>query len=109
MTTFEISEKTEGDFDVLFLSGDVIFGEANGKLRLAIRNLLAVDKNCIAIDLSGVDYIDSSGIGELISALTAVTRKIDGKFKLQNPAKRIQKLLEIAKLNQIFEIEFTGK
>lgn len=104
MSHLEITER-EGDSGVVLdLSGDIIFGEANNALRWGIRNRLKEGKINITLNLEEVGYLDSSGIGELISALTAVNRE-GGNMVLLNPGERIMRLLEISKLTEIFEIE----
>ncbi|REJ76159.1 MAG: anti-sigma factor antagonist [Acidobacteria bacterium] len=104
MSTLEIAERDNSEGTVLDLTGDIIFGEANTVLRTAIRNRLREGKSDIRLNLDHVGYLDSSGIGELISALTAVNRE-GGRLVLMNPGDRIMRLFEIAKLTEIFEIE----
>ncbi|MCO6509831.1 MAG: STAS domain-containing protein [Aridibacter famidurans] len=104
MSHLTISEREDADGIVLDLSGDIIFGEANTVLRHGIRNRLKEGKTHITLNLQDVGYLDSSGIGELISALTAVNRE-RGNLVLLNPGARILRLLEISKLTEIFEIE----
>ncbi|MGH9802069.1 MAG: STAS domain-containing protein, partial [Blastocatellia bacterium] len=71
--------------------------------REAIGNLLDAGRNQIVLNLSGVSYVDSSGIGELVSSLTT-TKNTGGKLKLLNPPKKIKDLLMITKLLTVFEI-----
>ena len=104
MSKLEISERNSGEGTVLDLTGDIIFGEANTVLRDAIRSRLREGKSDIRLDLDNVGYLDSAGIGELISALTAVNRE-GGRLVLMNPGDRIMRLFEISKLTEIFEIE----
>jgi anti-sigma B factor antagonist len=105
MSQLNISEREGVDGIVLDLKGDIIFGEANNALRNGIRNRLMDGETNITLNLKEVGYLDSSGIGELISALTAVSRE-GGKMILLNPGERIQRLLEISKLTEIFEVEY---
>ena len=104
MSNLNITERETPNGIVLDLSGDIIFGEANNALRWGIRNRLREGKTNITLNLEEVGYLDSSGIGELISALTAVNRE-GGSMVLLNPGERIMRLLEISKLTEIFEIE----
>lgn len=105
MSHLNIEEREGVDGIVLDLSGDIIFGESNTTLRHGIRNRLKEGKTNLTLDLKDVGYLDSSGIGELISALTAVSR-VGGHMILLNPGDRIQKLLEISKLTEIFDVQF---
>lgn len=107
MSYLEIEEREGTDGIVLDLRGDIIFGEANTTLRHGIRNRLKEGKTHITLNMEEVGYLDSSGIGELISALTAVSRE-GGTLVLLNPGERITRLLEISKLTEIFEIERSG-
>ncbi len=90
---------------VLFMSfnGDLI-GENNGPelIELITKNIEEDIKLC-AVDISGIRYINSSGIGVLITILTKFRNK-DGELVLINPSEHVQKLLIITKLNAIFNI-----
>lgn len=102
MTKLNISERQIGDITVFDLNGDLTFGQGNVALRSAFRRALHEGKKKILLNLSGLGYVDSSGIGELISGFTAVTRE-DGQLKLLNLTKRIKYLLEITKLLPVFD------
>lgn len=104
MSNLQISERESDGGVVLDLSGDIIFGEANTVLRNAIRNRLKEGEKQFTLDLTNVGYLDSSGTGELISALTAINRE-KGSLVLRNPGERILRVLEISKLTRIFKIE----
>jgi anti-sigma B factor antagonist len=106
MKELVISERRADDAIILDLSGDLIFGEANAALRSTMRRLLREGNTNITLNLEEVLYLDSSGIGELISALTAMNREENGRLKLLNPTERIQTLLQISKLMDVFEIEY---
>ena len=105
MSHLTISERPDGDAVVLDLSGDIIFGQSNTVLRREVRRLIAEGKTKINLNLTNVFYLDSSGCGELISALIALNR-VGGHLKLVNPGERIQELLGISKLTMIFDIEY---
>ena len=77
-------------------------GEGSIALRDAVRNLAADGKKKILLNLAGVSYIDSSGIGELIANYTTVSRQ-GGQLKLLNLTDRIQNLLVITKLLTVFD------
>lgn len=99
-----ISERKEGNSLILDLDGDLILGESNKKLRSSVRDSIEAGYKEIVIEMSDVQHLDSSGIGELISSLTAVSRS-DGTLVLLNPTDRAHKLLAISQLTDIFEIK----
>jgi anti-sigma B factor antagonist len=103
--TREISHVT-----IVDLNGRITLGDETGKLRDTVRNLIAADKKKIVLNLAQVDYIDSSGVGELVSSFTAV-RNAGGELKLLNLSKKVQDILHVTKLYTVFEIkddEFTA-
>ncbi|HEY2846514.1 MAG TPA: STAS domain-containing protein [Pyrinomonadaceae bacterium] len=102
MADITISERQAGDVTVLDLEGKVTIGEGSVTLRNAIRRLLGEGKNKILLNLGAVGYIDSSGIGELVSSFTAV-KKEGGTLKLLNLTQKIQDLLAITKLLTVFD------
>ena len=91
---------------VLSLSGDLI-GEDNGAsiLELATDNIKSNVRYCI-VDISNVRYINSSGIGVLITILTKFRNK-GGEVYLVKPSENVKKLLIITKLNAIFNVAET--
>ena len=89
---------------VLDLSGKITLGEGSVTIRDAVRDVLATGKNQILLGLGNVNYIDSSGIGELVSALTAV-RNAGGSLKLLQLTKKVQDLLQITKLYTVFDVK----
>ncbi len=106
MAYFTISERQARNALILDLNGDLIFGEGTQTLRAVLRDLIAKGRKKIYLNLKGVVYLDSSGIGELISALIAINREEDGELKLLNPPEKVQQLLEISKLTTVFEIDY---
>lgn len=103
MSDINISERQAGDVAVLDLEGKVTIGEGSVALRTAIRRLLGEGKNKILLNLAGVSYVDSSGIGELVSSFTAV-KKEGGNLKLLKLTQKIQDLLAITKLLTVFDV-----
>lgn len=103
MSDITISERQAGDVTILDLDGKVTIGEGSVALRNAIRRLLGDGKNKILMNLAGVGYIDSSGIGELVSSFTAVNKE-GGTLKLLNLTQKIQDLLAITKLLTVFDV-----
>lgn len=102
MSDINISERQAGDVTILDLEGKVTIGEGSVALRNAIRRLLGEGKNKILLNLGSVGYIDSSGIGELVSSFTAVNKE-GGSLKLLNLTQKIQDLLAITKLLTVFD------
>lgn len=103
MAELNISERQAGDVTILDLSGKVTIGEGSIALRTTIRRLLAEGKKKILLNLGSVGYIDSSGIGELVSSFTAVNKE-DGSLRLLNLTQKIQDLLAITKLLTVFDV-----
>jgi anti-sigma B factor antagonist len=103
MAELNISERQAGDITILDLDGKITIGEGSVALRNAIRRLLGEGKNKILLNLGGVGYIDSSGIGELVSSFTAVNKE-GGQLKLLNLTQKIQDLLAITKLLTVFDV-----
>ncbi|HXL22621.1 MAG TPA: STAS domain-containing protein [Candidatus Dormibacteraeota bacterium] len=92
-----------GGVTVVDLSGRITLGEGSALLRKTIRALLEEERNLLLLSLGDVDYIDSSGIGELVSAYTAVKNR-GGDMKLLNLTKKVRDLLQITKLFTVFEV-----
>jgi anti-sigma B factor antagonist len=103
MNKLTIYEREEQDVTFLDLNGDVTFGEGNALLRDAIREVLGKNRNKIHLNFRAVCYVDSSGIGELVSGYTAINR-VGGELKLLNLSARVKELLIICKLLPIFDI-----
>lgn len=103
MAELNITERQAGDITILDMGGKVTIGEGSVALRSAIRRLLGEGKKNILLDLGGVSYVDSSGIGELVSSFTAVNKE-GGKLKLLNLTQKIQDLLAITKLLTVFDV-----
>ncbi|HYK37409.1 MAG TPA: STAS domain-containing protein [Alloacidobacterium sp.] len=89
---------------ILDLSGRITLGEGSVQLRDAVRDLLAKGSKLILLNLADVNYIDSSGIGELVSAYTTV-RNQGGELKLLNLTKKVHDLLQITKLYTVFDVK----
>jgi anti-sigma B factor antagonist len=102
MAELNISERQAGDVTILDLDGKVTIGEGSVALRNAIRRLIGEGKKKILLNLAGVGYVDSSGIGELVSSFTTVNKE-GGQLKLLNLTQKIQDLLAITKLLTVFD------
>ena len=92
-----------GPVTVVDLSGRITLGDGSALLRKTIRGLLQDGRSKILLNLADVDYIDSSGIGELVSAFTAVKNQ-SGELKLLQLTKKVRDLLQITKLYTVFDI-----
>ena len=88
---------------IVDLSGRISLGEGSALLRKTVRDLLENGQTKILLNLGDVNYIDSSGIGELVSGFTAV-RSRDCQLKLLNLTKTVHDLLQITKLFTVFEV-----
>jgi anti-sigma B factor antagonist len=93
-----------GDVIVLDVSGRITLGEGNVMLREIVRDLVEKGNHKIVLNLGEVSYIDSSGVGELVKALTT-TRTKGGQLKLTNLNQRVHDLLQMTRLSRVFEIE----
>jgi anti-sigma B factor antagonist len=102
MAELDVKERQAGDVTILDLSGEVRIGEGSISLRDSIRNLADQGKKNVLLNLRGVKYIDSTGIGELIANYTTITRQ-GGQLKLLNLTDKIQNLLVITKLLTVFD------
>lgn len=102
MAQLNIQQRQAGDVTILDLSGKITIGEGSVQLRESVRKLLDDGKKKILLNLGDVSYVDSSGIGELVSSYTT-TNNNGGQLKLLNLTKKIQDLLMITKLLTVFE------
>jgi anti-sigma B factor antagonist len=97
-----VSREVDG-VTVLELSGRITLGEGSVQLRDAIRDLMAKGQRRILLDLGEVNYIDSSGLGELVSAYTSVKNQ-SAALKLLKLTKKVHDLLQLTKLYTVFDI-----
>jgi anti-sigma B factor antagonist len=99
----EIHTRTVGDVHILDFIGKITLGEATKTMRHTISDLLENGGSKIVLNMTDVNYIDSSGIGELVRTFTTVTN--EGKqLKLLNLTKKIRELLVITKLLTVFQV-----
>ncbi len=89
---------------IVDLSGRITLGEGSVVLRDTVRDILGKGNKKILLNLGDVNYIDSSGIGELVSAFTTV-RNQGGELKLLNLTKKVHDLLQITKLYTVFDVK----
>src|SRR5918994_2061128 len=102
MAELDLKERQAGDVTILDLTGEVRIGEGSVALRDSIRKLSDEGKKKVLLNLAGVKYMDSSGVGELIAIYTTIKRQ-GGQLKLLNLTDRIQNLLVITKLLTVFD------
>jgi len=98
-TTREVQDIVIVDF-----SGKITLGEGSALLRRTIKEIIERGHKKLLINLEDVDYIDSSGIGELVSAFTT-TKNQGGELKLLNLTKKVNDLLQITKLYTVFDVK----
>ena len=100
MTT---STRQVGGVTVVDISGRIVLGEGSAVLSDMVRDLLGNGHKQILLNLSAVNYIDSSGLGHLVSAFTSV-RKQQGELKLLNLTNKVQDVMQITRLYTVFDI-----
>ena len=106
----KLTVRQVGDVSVVDAVGRITLGEGSSVFRDTLRDLVTKGNKKLLLNLGGITYIDSSGIGELVSGFTTVTNN-GGRLKLLNLAKRVRDLLQITKLYTVFEVfeeEATG-
>jgi len=98
----QIEERVVGDVTILDLKGKITLGEGDEALKDKINSLAMQNRKSILLNLAGVPYIDSAGLGEVVRTYTTISRQ-GGQLKLVNLTKRITDLLAITKLLTVFE------
>jgi anti-sigma B factor antagonist len=88
---------------ILDVNGRIVLGDEIDELRQAVRGLVANGKKKIILNLRAVDYIDSSGVGELVGCFTSV-RNAGGELKLLNLSQKVHDVLNVTKLYTVFDI-----
>jgi anti-sigma B factor antagonist len=99
----KLTNRQVGDVTVIDVAGRITLGEGSSTLRDALRDLVKKDHKKILLNLKEVTYIDSSGIGELVSAYTTITNQ-GGHLKLLGLTHRVKDLLQITKLYTVFDV-----
>ena len=99
----KLTTRQVGDVTVIDVAGRITLGEGSSVLRDALRDMVSKGQKKILLNLGDVSYIDSSGIGELVSGFTTVTNS-GGALKLLNLNKRVKDLLQITKLYTVFDV-----
>jgi anti-anti-sigma factor len=101
-----VEKKHLDNFTILCVEGLIKLGESAEFFSAALENVLKNESTNVIIDFTKIDYIDSTGIGELVGYLGKFTTQ-NRKLILVNPSERIQKLLKLAKLDAVFKIYAT--
>lgn len=99
----KLTNRQVGDVTVIDAVGRITLGEGSSTFRDMIRDMAAAGNKKILLNLGEVSYIDSSGIGELVSGFTTITNH-GGSLRLLNLTKRVKDLLQITKLYTVFEV-----
>ncbi len=108
--SLKIDSREVAHVTILDVQGRIVLGPEIGDLRTAVRDLVAEGKKKIILNLAEVDYIDSSGVGELVGSFTTV-RNAGGELKLLNLTQKVHDVLHVTKLYTVFDIkddEFTA-
>jgi anti-sigma B factor antagonist len=108
--SLKIDTREVAHVTILDIHGRIVLGDEIGDVRTAVHNLVADGKKKIILNLADVDYIDSSGVGELVGCYTTV-RNAGGELKLLNLSQKVQDVLYVTKLYTVFDIkddEFTA-
>lgn len=98
----KLQEKESRGIVILSLSGDILGGDDVALFKSKVKSLLDADKKNIVLDLGGVTYVNSSGIGMLVGGLTTVNQA-GGKLKISNIEKNIRNIFTITNLVKVFD------
>jgi anti-sigma B factor antagonist len=99
----KIASREVAHVTILDIAGRIILGDEIDHLRTAVRGLVSEGKRKVILNLAGVDYIDSSGVGELVGCFITV-RNAGGELKLLNLTQKVQDVLHVTKLYTVFDI-----
>jgi anti-sigma B factor antagonist len=99
----ELTTREDGHVTIMSVQGDLVIGEAEATFKRTVTRLLEEGKVNLLVDLSEVGFLDSSGLGALVRAMTN-SQKEGGQTKLLNAGPQVRRLLEMTKLDSVFEI-----
>jgi anti-sigma B factor antagonist len=99
----ELSTLEDGRVTIISVKGDLVIGEAEAMFKKTVTRLLEQGRVYLLVDLSGVGFVDSSGLGALVRAMTN-SQKEGGQTKLLKVGPQVRRLLEMTKLDSVFEI-----
>jgi anti-sigma B factor antagonist len=103
MTTMKTESRQIRGVAILDLSGRIVLGDGSAALRDAIRDLAARGQKLILLNLADINYIDSSGLGELVASFASIRRQ-GGHLKLLELTRRVHDLMQVTKLYTVFDI-----
>lgn len=98
-----VEKKHHDNFTILYVEGLIKLGESAEFFSAALEGILKNENSNVIIDFTKIDYIDSTGIGELVGYMTKFSTQ-NRKLILVNPSDRVQKLMKLAKLDSVFKI-----
>ena len=101
--SLKINTRDVGDITVIDLKGKVTIGAGDVELRDTVADLLDAGKLKLVLNMEKLKYMDSSGVGELVSSFTTVSNR-EGQLKLSNLSSKILDLLQITQLLQVFDV-----
>jgi anti-sigma B factor antagonist len=101
---FHITSREVSSVTILDITGPIVLGDDLSTLRDSIHKLIEEGKKKIILNLANVNYIDSSGVGELVGSFTTV-RNAGGELKLLHLTKKVQDVLHVTKLYTVFDIK----
>jgi len=101
--SLKLSTRQVGDVTIVDAAGRITRGEGSSAFRDLVKDLITKGSKKVILNLGEISYIDSSGIGELVSSFTTV-QNAGGQMKLLNLTKRVKDLLQITKLYTVFEV-----
>jgi anti-sigma B factor antagonist len=99
----ELTTREDGEITILTVTGDLVIGEPETTFKKTITRLLEEGRVNLLVDLSAVGFLDSSGLGALVRALT-LAQKEGGSAKLLHAGPQVRKLLQMTRLDSVFEI-----
>ena len=99
----ELDTKDDGDVTIITVQGDLVIGDAETHFKKTVTRLLEEGRIHLLVDMAGVGFLDSSGLGALVRALTN-SQKEGGQTKLLHAGPQIRKLLQMTKLDSVFEL-----
>jgi anti-sigma B factor antagonist len=105
--SLKITTREVGDVTVIDLKGKVTIGAGDVELRNTVTDLLDAGKKKLVLNMENLKYMDSSGVGELVSTFTTVSNR-EGQLKLSNLSSKIFDLLQITQLLQVFDVHQTA-
>jgi anti-sigma B factor antagonist len=99
----ELTTRQDGRVTILSLKGDLVIGEPEATFKKTVTRLLENGQVHLLVDMSQVGFLDSSGLGALVRAMTN-SQKEGGQTKLLNAGPQVRRLLEMTKLDSVFEL-----